>query len=1220
MRMSLFQLLLVGGFALSASAGSGQGILERRISLSETGQTLKRVLHNIEQAAGVKFTYDSRLVAGQGRVDVEAKNEDLKNVLNGLLNPLSIRYEVVNDQIILKKVEVRAPYDPSVFQKPLLKGIVTDKNGAPVAGANVMVQGTKRGTVTDVQGRFEIDAKEGDVLIISEVGYANAKTIVGKETEIAVKMEEGKSEIGEVVVTALGIKRSTRSIGFSEEQIGGGELTKSNAPNVVNALEGKMAGVNITQSNGVDGGSTRIIIGGNNSINGDNQPLIVVDGMPMDNSFSSAADDVTQPKDWGSAINLMNPEDIEDMSVLKGPAAAALYGGRGANGVILITTKKGTRRQGLGVDYNFTGKVVQPYRYIKMQNEYGAGGMVSLNAPQYQTDGSGNPILTDGWTQLFVDQKTGTGPYGIDTWNQVSWPGTGVSWGHKMDGTMIKWWDGVERPDNPQPNNIKEYYRNGYQTTHNVSVSGGNEFGTLRASYTRLDNTSIIPNSGYNQNTFNLGATAKLTQKVNVVFNVAYITNMYHNAPQLGNNEAGSYQSNLIYAYGRDYRGKADNGNYQLPDGSQNKYTVNGVEIPWFGNGSAQYVYWNTYMNNEWVTRNKLIGTAQVNYDATSFLNFMFRASIDANNNQDETINAATDPTGTLGGTYANGLTRDVASNYDWLVTLHKDNIRSSGLNAKFSVGGTAYKRSLYGISGTTNGRQYDYSGLSFLGNYIGTTQPGQIPSEQWLDKKLNSLYGFLNLSYKSYLYLDITARNDWSSTLPSNDWSYFFPSASASWIFTDALNWHPSWLSFGKLRAAWAQGALDVAPYQINQTFTSGTFAGAPTTSLPQSIPAVNYKPQVNTTADFGVVLGALDNRINLDVRYYHGKSVDQVLPVSIPQSSGATSTVISTGALQNSGIEAIVRATPVKTRHFTWDISVNMSKNFNKLLYLTSGVDRYDMNNIWGASGTYISAVVGKEFGAIMGYDYVYDPKSHQRLLQSAQDIQANYPYVDAATAQQMKGTLYQATSSIVPIGNAQPKWRGGMTNTFTFGGGFSISTLIDWKIGGQMWSGTYASMMQQGLAPETLKERDGGGLAYTTPDGTATKWGVILPGYYSDGTQNTTVVHYYYKYMQYGVWSSGPNNSQWVHSTGVLNDTWYKFRELSVSYAIPSRIVRRTHAFQGATVSLVGRDLFYIYSSLPDRINPEGMNGAGNAQGIEFASLPGTRSFGAQVRLSF
>ncbi len=1209
MRVALFQILItvsLCGYTFAKTA-DGQGVLDKKISLNLPSKEMKAVLKSIAEYSAVGFTYSNNILPPRQKITLIVNDERLGDVLTKMLNPFNITYEVIGKQIILKRSNV------TVESFKQITGTITGAEGLPLQGASVTVAGTSKGTVTDEKGNFQIQANEGDVLVISSIGYKGMRVKVDASATYSISLTKQDNSMNEVVVTALGISRQKKALGYSQEQIKGSELAESNAPNVINAIEGKMAGVNVTSPNGVDGGSTRILIGGNNTIQGDNQPLIIIDGMPMDNTIPSAAQDVTAPKDWGSAINLINPQDIETFSVLKRPAAAALYGGRGANGVILITTKKGSKRQGLGVDYNMGYKLVDPYRYIKMQNEYGAGGMVSLNAPQYMTDGSGTPELTDGWNGLFVDPKSGTGPYGIDTWNQVSWPGTGVSWGHKMDGTMIKWWDGVMRPDVPQPDNINSYYQKGNQFTNNVSVSGGNEWGTLRASYTRLDNTAIIPNSGYNQNTFNIGASAKLTNRVNILVNVSYFTNTYHNAPQLGNSES-DIQSNLVYAYGRDYRGKADNGNYRLPDGSQNKFSG----FPWAGNGNAQFIYWNTYMNNEYVTRNKLIGSAQLNYEATSFLNFMVRASIDANNNQDETINTPTDPTGTLSGSYANGLIKDVANNYDWLGTLHKENIFKD-ISAKFSVGGTAYQRSSYGIAGTSSGATFAYPGLTYFGNYVGSPQSGQIPTESWYQKKLNSLYAFLNLSYKNYLYLDVTGRNDWSSTLPQNEWSYFFPSFSASYVFSEALHIDPSVLSFGKLRAAWAEGAVDVLPYQINNVYTPGTFAGSITTSLPGALPAQHYKPQINKTADFGLTLGFLKNRINFDFRYYNGKSYNQVLNSPLPQSSGVTSIVVNTGVLQNSGMEMILGAKIVDQSFFKWDFSLNMSKNYNRLISLAPGATRVDMNNIWGASGTYISAVLGQEFGAIMGYDYLYDSKTHKPLLQNEAEIMQNFG-VDAGTAASMKGTVYQATSTIVPIGNSTPKFRGGMTNTFSFKGGFSISTLIDWKIGGQVWCGTYASMMQQGTAPETLKERNGGGLPYTTPDGTSTNWGVILPGVYDDGSPNTTVVHYYYKYMQYGVWSSGPNNSQWIHRTGVLNDTWYKLREVSLNYAIPTSIVKKTKAFQGATVSLVGRDLFYIHSSLPDHINPEGVNGAGNAQGIEFASLPGVRAMGVQVRLSF
>jgi len=1220
MRASLLQIFLAAGFMSYAFANdaSGQEILDKRVSFNLPAREIRAVLKTIASTTEVGFTYSNSVLPGKQKVTVIAHEERLGDVLEKIFKPLHISFEVIGKQIILKRQEtgilgqILIPDSLEGLFKPIT-GTVVGPDGPPLQGVSVTVVGTQRGTVTDEKGFFQIQAEPGQVLLFSSVGYTVQKLTLGSSAVVTVMLSKNENALNEVVVTALGIGRQKRALGYSQEQIKGSELTKSNAPNVINALSGKMAGVNITSPNGVDGGSTRIIIGGNNTITQDNQPLIIIDGMPMDNTIPAAAQDVTAPKDWGSAINLINPQDIEDFSVLKGPAAAALYGGRGANGVILITLKKGTKRNGLGVDYNMGYKTIRPYRYIDMQNQYGAGGMVSLEPVQRLTDGSGNPVLTDGWNGLFVDPKTNAGPYGVATWNLVSWPGTGLSWGPKMDGTMIKWWDGTMQPDNPQPNNVNSYYRNGSQVTHNVSVQGGSENATLRASYTRLDNTSIIPNSDYNQNSFNLGTSIKLTKRVNVQVNVSYFTNVYHNAPALGNTESG-LQSNLIYAYGRDYKGKADNGNYRLPDLSQNKF--NG--FPWAGNGAAQFLYWNTYANNETVTRRKLIGSAQLNYDATSFLNFMFRASIDANNNEDKTINDPTDNTGTNGGSYGHGLTRDNASNIDWLGTLHKDHLFGSDVGAKFSVGGTAYSRSSYSISGS-NGLTYNVPYMNAFGNYSGNTQSSQVPSEDWYEKRLNSLYGFLNLSYKNFLFLDATARNDWASTLPKGQWSYFFPSFSAAFVFSELLHVDPNVLSFGKFRAAWAKGAVDV-PYKIiNTIFNTGTFAGSPTSGLPGSLPAINYKPQINTTADLGINLGFINDRFNFDFRYYRGRSKNQVLSSPLPQSSGVSGIIVNTGVLENSGIEMILRAKLVDRPSFSWDLSFNMSKNYNRLLSLAPGANRYDMNNIWGASGNYISAVVGQEFGAIMGYDYVYDGKTHKPILQDEAMIRQNFG-VDATTAAQMKGTMYQSTSSIVPIGNSTPKFRGGITNTFSFKNGFSVSALIDCKIGGQMWSGTYASMMQQGTAPETLKERNGGGLPYTSPGGVTSNSGVILPGVYPDGAENTKVVHYYFKYMQYGVWSSGPIGSSWIHSTAVFNDTWYKLREVSVNYDLPLSLVRKTKAFQAASISLVGRDLFYLYSSLPDHINPEGSNGAGNAQGIEFASLPGVRSFGIQARLSF
>ncbi|MEO8764034.1 MAG: SusC/RagA family TonB-linked outer membrane protein [Ginsengibacter sp.] len=1085
--------------------------------------------------------------------------------------------------------------------KKTITGQVKDDSGNPIVGATIKVAGTKTAVATDATGSFNLQATSNDRLTITSVGFEKKELQIGNQSEVTITLGIVKSSLEEVVVTALGIKRSPRSLGYTVTQVGGAEVTRSNTSNVGEALAGKVASLNITTPNGVEGGSTRIVIDGNNSITGNNQPLIIVDGIPMNNDLSSGAQSTSNPQDWGSPLNLLNAPDIESMSVLKGPAAAALYGGRGANGVIIITTKKGVERKGLGVDYTFGYKSVEPNRYLKMQNQYGAGGMVSLDAPAYQKDANGNPVLTDGWNQLFVDPVTGSGPFGVNSWDQVSWPGSGSSWGPKMDGTMIKWWNGEQLPDNPQPDNIKLLYRNGMQATHTVSLSGGNEWGNLRVSYTRLDNTAVLPNTDYNQNTVNLGSSVKISKKVTLQLNASYFVNVYHNAPQLGNNDASSWQKRLLYNVGRNYKG-LDVQNYKNPDGTQNQLTG----FPWIGNGG--YVVWNIKENNEWQTRRKLLGSAQLNYQATNFLDIMFRAGIDANNNENLLKNPPTDLTGITNGKYGHGLGRDNTSDYVWMATLHKENIKGSAINAKLSVGGEAYQRNLYSISGSNNG--WSLPNLYDFATYNG--QP-TATSETTLQNKLNSLYGLLDLSYKNLLFLDVTGRNDWSSTLPKDEWSYFFPSVSASFIFSDALKIDPSILSFGKLRLAWAQAAVPPDPYQVNFTYATSPFAGQLGTMLPSALPAVHYKPQINTTQDVGLTLGFLKNHLNLDLRYYHGRTKNQILSSPLPISSGVSSVIISQGELENSGYEMTVNAVIVDKPSFRWDVSLNGSHNSNKLLSLAPGATKVDLGSVWGDGGAHgpdISVRVGEQFGTIYGYDYTYDPKTGLPLM-----IQSPFG------KSEMNGTLYQATSNLVPIGNANPKFIGGISNTFTFKNALSIGILVDTKLGGDIWSGTYATMMSQGQAPETLKERNGGGLPYTSPDGTTSNTGVLLPGVFPDGTVNTNVVHYYYKYMRYGVWSSsGIGGSDWLDKTSIFKDNYVKMREISINYSLPAKFVQRSKVFQGATVSLVGRDLFYIYSSLPDNINPEGVNGVGNAQGIEFASLPSFRSLGFQVRLSF
>jgi iron complex outermembrane receptor protein len=660
-----------------------------------------------------------------------------------------------------------------------------------------------------------------------------------------------------------------------------------------------------------------------------------------------------------------------------------------------------------------------------------------------------------------------------------------------------------------------------------------------------------------------------------------------------------------VYNAGRNYRGE-DIPIYKNEDGSQNPLTP----FPWVGNGGT--TVWNIYENNTDQNRRKLLAGVQLNYEATDFLDFIFRGGIDNNTNEMTMKNTPTDVLG-LKGYYGHGTERDNASNMDFIGTLHKEKMMHGALNGKFSVGGTLYQREMYGMFNYNDNwaipNVYSLNTGTFLDN------PHPVVESQ-LRKHMNSLYSFINLSYKDFLYLDVTGRNDWSSTLAKGEWSYFFPSVAGSFVFSDLLKIDPSVLSFGKIRAAWAQAAVDPSPYQINYNYSSITFGGQAAIMLPNTLPALNFKPAINTTADFGLVLGFLNNRINADFRYYKGKSRNQILSSPLPLSSGMKGLVVNSGVLENSGIELILNAKVVSHKDFSWDVALNLAHNNNRLLSLSEGAERVDMASAWndgGGHGPVISAKVGDQFGTIYGYDYIYDPTTHLPLM--VQD-----PYGKP----EMNGTLYQATDGLVPLGNATPKVTGGISNTFTFKG-ISVSTLIDAKIGGDIWSGTYSTIMQQGQAPETLKERDGGGLPYTTPNGTQTNWGVVLPGVFPDGKVNDNVVHYYYKYMPYGVWSStdlggGIKGSDWIDRNAVLENTWVKMREISVTYQVPEKVVKRMKVFQAASLSLVGRDLFYLYTTLPDHINPEGVNGAGNAQGLEFMSMPSFRSLGFQVRVSF
>ncbi len=1091
-------------------------------------------------------------------------------------------------------------------ERTITGNVISAEDDLGLPGVSVLIKGTTMGTVTDLYGQYNLEGvTSDDVIEFSFIGFEKQEIKVGDNKSISIVMNPSAAELDELVVTALGIQRQKRELGYSTEKLDGDIIVQSSTANVLGAIKGRASGVNVTEGDGVEGGSTRITIRGNNNLFGNNQPLIVVDGVPMDNIPGMT--DIGRGVDWGSAINNINAFDIEDYTIIKGGPASAPYGSRGANGVIEIRTKRGVKQNGIGITYNYSYKLTQPYRYREVQNTYGHGGPVSLSPTQFPTAADGDTLsYTDvyqyGTDNLVLNQEGATSTSA----EQFGYYGSAVSWGPKMEGQMIKWWDGEMRPWSPQPDNYKMPYSNGHTQTHNIAAMGGSEKGTFRVSITRLDHTPIIENSNYDQTTVNFGSSVNISKRVKADVAMTYIKYNRLNSPIVG--ESGnSFNKGFLYDWDRGYKG-VDKENYALSSGARNPQE--GYPYLYV----SDELWWNYYNNNTNMNRDIYTGSLSLTYNVTNWLDAFFRAGRDFNLTQFETRHKPIDEIGLDQGYYSNRLNRHVSGNYDWMLIATKENVFNSKINVKFTFGGAALDVTDYGISGHSG--EWYYPNYYTFGNYtentyseltvgpdkytvvdaFGNSAGSVVAGESISERRTNSLYSFLSLSYSNYLYLDLTGRNDWTSTLPDYANSYFYPSISFSFIASEAFHIqnHLSWLNFLKLRGGVSQTASDMMPYQSDAYYSVGRFGGEQTSFLDNTIPPVSLKPQRVNAYEGGINIAFLDNKIDIDFTYYYFYSFDQLLALPIPLSSGASYVQINEGILTNNGIELTINAVPIQTRNFFFRTGLNFTHNRNKVESLGTTGAPLEIGSIWGLNGPAMILQEGDDYGTISGYDYVYH-ENGQPILNE-------------------EGTHYQITDTRVPIGNASPDFIAGWHMEFNYKG-ISLSTLIDTKWGGDIYCGSSVIAQQTGTSPSTLVEREGGGLPYTDPDGNTSNVGVVLPGVYEDGTANDKVVHYYYKYL--------PNAGGWgkfISTPGVMENTWVKMREIALSYTIPQNLIKKTVVFQNLRFSIVGRDLFYFYTTLPDKINPEGIMGSGNAQGFEWASYPGTRSFTFSVSANF
>jgi TonB-linked SusC/RagA family outer membrane protein len=895
--------------------------LNTRISLNVVNKPVKDVLKQINKETKLSFVFSNTLVTNQG-VSLTAKNEQVSSVLKKILYPLGMDYYLSGSVILIDKRVVATQTAGSTTNAPIqVSGKVVDNTGVELPGVSVRVKDTNTGTVTGVDGRYKITVPdENSVLVFTYLGFTKQEIAVGGRTTIDVKLLlEEKNSLNEVVVTALGISRQKKALAYSVTEIKGDEFTQARENNVANALTGKVAGVNATGLSTGPGGSSRVLIRGNGSLGGNNQPLYVVNGMPIDNTVPgqpATANGTGGNTDRGDGIGGINPDDIESISVLKGGTAAALYGARAANGVILITTKKGKAQSGIGVEFNSTYTAETPAVFPDWQYEYGQGDKGVKPTTQAEA-------ITNGRR----------------------------SFGAKIDGSTFIAADGKEHPYVAQRDNIKNFYRTGNTLTNTLAFTGGSEAINFRFSLADLNSKSVLPNSNFDRKTSNLNVSGKISKKLSfealAQYNIETAKNRASAGDALGNPNWAPYMS----ANTTDIRWLAPG------------YDANNNEIAWSDAPIASNSYFvvNKYQQRD--TKNRFMGQAGITYEFVKNLSLKGVVSRDFYYYNYSYIM----PTGTLyipNGQYTE-LKVDASETNGLLTLNYNGKIKDFGISAFV---GANQQRSVYNesrIAGANFIIPYFYSSTNL--STISTTPTNNKTA-------INSFMGSADFSYKNFAYLTVTGRQDWFSTLSPQNNNIFYPSVGGSFVLSEAFKL-PQSISYAKVRASWAQvggGAPD--PYQINQAFVMIPSSGQPLQTVASPNPAIptitnkSLRPYTSTTTEAGIEARFFNNRLGFDVTVYDRKTTNDIVLTAISGTAGYNNVYLNVGELSNKGIEGLINGTPVKTANFTWSASYNVAYNKNEVIKLAAGLNQIQLAssvNGWG----YINNIVGQPFGAIVG-----------------------------------------------------------------------------------------------------------------------------------------------------------------------------------------------------------------------------------------------------------
>ena len=1203
--------------AEGSKAQSSKSVKDIKIDVAFENDDLTTVFSKIEQKTDLTFVFNKRdVVKSNTRISKKYSEGSIYEVLLDISKQSDLSFKQVNKNINVKKnsANQEALNQSVVIARDVdISGKITDENRVGLPGASVVVNGTTTGTTTDLNGNFKLSAPDGATLTISFVGYKTQEIAIGSQSVIDIQMEVDANILGEVVVvTALGIERQERSIGYAVQSVKALDVLQADPVDLSQGLQGKVAGLNITTSNGLNNSSSRVVIRGNNSLFGNNQPLIVIDGAIVDNKELEQGTVGTSQggyKDWGNYLSYLDMSTVEDIAILKGPNAAALYGARGANGVILITSKKGVKRPGVGIQYSTSNNFTEVFRFADAQNEYGGGFAASLYTadPQLPKNGDGEFVLPtlyggNAWPgETGITGSHGQVPGGYNTWDLFSWFGAGGSWGPKLAGQQVRWWDGEMRPYSPQPDNREYMYKTGVERVHNVSFSSASDLGSIRVGLNSKRGDAVVENTDYGSTSFSMGSHVNISKIFSADINAAYNQNNRLNTPEIGTNN--SWSKFTIYGMSREYKGLEKDLYFQEDDYDGAKAIFGGV---YPHQEYSRDLFWSIYQQNSRLWRDEFVSTLKLNAEFTPWLRAFFRTSVDLIGTRFETSWNTSNVDGLSGGRFEKTISKDKSFNTDIMATVHKEDFLTDGFNASATFGYNEYSTNSAGVY-AYNRSAFRVPNIYSLSNYTNELQLDVVETRN--DIQSYSYVGLLDLSYKNYLFFQLTGRNDTNSTLPTNSNSTFYPSMNTSFVFTDAFDLGnvSDVISYGTLRFAWGKSANAADPYLLDAVYDTGTFGGQTTISRPSEIPPNNLTFQTSKSTEVGFALGLFKNIVNVDFTYYDIISENQIMKSAVALSSGASKVIFNSGALSNKGIEMIIKADVFSRDDFSWNVSFNAAKNTNKVVSLAEGVEEQQIATVFGALGAYMKASPGENYGVIYGTDFELDDQGRKQVM--------NIYNKDGSG--EVIGTQYKITSDVQAIGNAAPKLTGGIGNNFRYKN-FRLTTLMDYKLGGDIYSIDHAVAMGSGISPETAEARNGGGLAYTYPDGTTDDVGMIMDGYnIDDERENDRVIHPTY---YYGITYAGWSHFNRARSLSVFENSWVKMRELSLTYTFPKSVLTKTKVFQTLSLSVVGRNLFYIYTTLPQNLNPEAINGTGNGQGLQWSAFPSMRTIGFNLKAGF